>query len=138
MGIYNMYGRQLQYHCNKILSSVHNGLSTKAEGLLTKVRATTQRINDLYSKSVICDGRSSVSNQVLTFAILSSALETVSVLGTIEYGVADPASSSRSSVSFCSPSLLLADNRSSISVVLTKEGMQTPLIDARAVGLTSA
>ena len=41
MGIYNMYGRQLQYHCNKILSSVHNGLSTKAEGLLTKVRATT-------------------------------------------------------------------------------------------------
>ena len=41
MGIYNMYGRQLQYHCNKILGSVHNGLSTKAEGLLTKVRATT-------------------------------------------------------------------------------------------------
>ena len=42
MGIYNMYGRQLQYHCNKILGSVHNGLSTKAEGLLTKVRATTR------------------------------------------------------------------------------------------------
>ena len=41
MGIYNMYGRQLQYHCNKILGSVHNGLSTKAEGLLTNVRATT-------------------------------------------------------------------------------------------------
>ena len=41
MGIYNMYGKQLQYHCIKILGSVHNGLSTKAKGLLKKVRATT-------------------------------------------------------------------------------------------------
>jgi hypothetical protein len=40
MTIYNRFDKQLQYHCNKILGTVHNGLSTKAEGLLTIMQAT--------------------------------------------------------------------------------------------------
>ena len=35
----NSINKQLQWHCNKILGTVHNGLSTYAERLLTKVRA---------------------------------------------------------------------------------------------------
>ena len=38
---YNRDDDQLQWHCNKILGTVHNGLLTSAEGLLTKVQATT-------------------------------------------------------------------------------------------------
>jgi hypothetical protein len=38
--IYNRFDNQLQWHCNKILGTVHNGLSTEADGLLTKVQAT--------------------------------------------------------------------------------------------------
>ena len=37
---YNRVDNQLQYHCNKILGTVHNGLSTTTERLLTKVQAT--------------------------------------------------------------------------------------------------
>ena len=40
---YNRDDNQLQWHCNKILGTVHNGLSTSAEGLLTKVQATTHK-----------------------------------------------------------------------------------------------
>src|SRR6202789_1670294 len=42
MTIYKRYDKQLQYCCNKTLGSVHNGLSTKADGLLTKVQATCE------------------------------------------------------------------------------------------------
>ena len=38
---YNYFDNHLQYHCNKILGTVHNGLLTEANGLLTKVQATT-------------------------------------------------------------------------------------------------
>ena len=41
--IYNGVDKQLQCHCNKILGTVHIGLSTYAERLLTKVRGTTRR-----------------------------------------------------------------------------------------------
>ena len=41
MTIHNKFDNQIQQHCNKILGIMHNGLSTEAEELLTKVRATT-------------------------------------------------------------------------------------------------
>ena len=40
MSIYNRYGKQLQWHCNKIIGTVDNGLLTSTEGLLTQVQAT--------------------------------------------------------------------------------------------------
>ena len=42
MKINNRFDKQIQFHCKRILGTVHNGLSTQAEGLLTKVRATTR------------------------------------------------------------------------------------------------
>ena len=41
---YNYFYNHLQYHCNRILSTVHNGLLIEANGLLTKVQATSEDI----------------------------------------------------------------------------------------------
>jgi hypothetical protein len=38
--IHNRFDNQLQWHCKRIIGTVHNGLSTEADGLLTKVQAT--------------------------------------------------------------------------------------------------
>ena len=40
---YNYFNNHLQYHCKRILSTVHNGLLTEADGLLTKVQAISGR-----------------------------------------------------------------------------------------------
>ena len=34
-------------HCNKILGTVHNGLLTKADGLLTKLQATGVHVSTM-------------------------------------------------------------------------------------------
>ena len=52
MRINNRFDKQIQFHCKRILGTVHIGLSTQAEGLLTKVRATTRERVDRQDKVI--------------------------------------------------------------------------------------